>query len=165
MDCDNLNHEQNNLPRFDISTELPYCPCKFMTYSIVVGHCKVSSNIAPLARGDAETWGPHIPDVTSAAFFCKATLTVLPAGTPVEHIPSTSAWAAWASTRRSGARRGCPVRVSFYLKGRDGERVEHVLGRVAYVRADESDNRIGIEFQETLRESAQPELMRRLLSL
>ena len=60
---------------------------------------------------------------------------------------------------------GCTVRVSFYLKGPGGERVEQVLGRVAYVKADESGTRVGIEFQEPVEESTHPELTRRLLSL
>ena len=98
-------------------------------------------------------------------FFCKATLTVLPAGTPVDAYSFDISLGGVGLDAPVWCPRGSAVRVSFYLKGRDGERVEHVLGRVAYVRADESDNRIGIEFQETLRESAQPELMRRLLSL
>jgi hypothetical protein len=57
------------------------------------------------------------------------------------------------------------VRVSLYLHGREGEIVEHVLGRVAYQKADESGTRLGIEFQETIRESTHPALTRRLQSL
>ncbi len=40
-----------------------------------------------------------------------------------------------------------------------------MLGRVAYSRADEDGNRIGIEFLETIRESAQPLLAQKLNNL
>jgi hypothetical protein len=36
------------------------------------------------------------------------------------------------------------------------------LGRVAYSRADEDGNRVGIEFIEPIQESAQPALARKL---
>ena len=98
-------------------------------------------------------------------FFCKATLMILPAGTPVNAYSFDISLGGVGLDAPVSCPRGTAVRVSFYLKGRDGERVEHVLGQVAYVRADESDNRIGIEFQESVRESTQPELSRRLQNL
>ncbi len=121
-------------------------------------------------------------------FFCKATLTVLSAETAPHQYPrvphfgtatapispggiSVDAYSFDISLGGVGLNaqvscsRGCLVRVSFFLKGPDGERVEHVLGRVAYVRADESGTRVGIEFQEPVGESTHPELARRLQNL
>ena len=43
--------------------------------------------------------------------------------------------------------------------------MEDVLGKVAYSRADEDGNRIGIEFLETIRESTHPALTRKLNNL
>ena len=116
-------------------------------------------------------------------FFCKATLTVVAGETHSRQYPRVpfygkpspraaetcvDAYCFDISLGGVGLNtqvacpRGCTVRVSFFLKG---ESVEHVLGRVAYVRADESGTRIGIEFQESLRPSSHPGLTRRLMSL
>lgn len=62
--------------------------------------------------------------------------------------------------------RGTLVRVRFHLHDESiKDLVEDVLGKVAYSRADEDGNRIGIEFLETIRETTHPSLTRRLNSL
>jgi hypothetical protein len=65
--------------------------------------------------------------------------------------------------------RGQAIRVAFRLQvGRNGSAEtieEEVFGRVAYSRADEDGDRIGIEFVETIRESNQPVLAKKLNSL
>ena len=98
-------------------------------------------------------------------FFCKTTLTVLPTGTRVEAYSFDISLGGVGLEVPVSCPCGSPVRVSFFLKSPSGERVEQVPGRVAYVKADESGTRMGIEFQETIQESAQPELARRLQSL
>jgi hypothetical protein len=98
-------------------------------------------------------------------FFCKATLTILPAQTPVDAYAFDVSLGGVGLNAQVSCPRGSLVRVSFFLKSRSGEVVEHVLGRVAYERADESGTRLGIEFQESIRESTHPELTRRLQSL
>jgi hypothetical protein len=42
---------------------------------------------------------------------------------------------------------------------------EDILGRVAYSRADEDGNRIGVEFLENVQEATQPELAQKLNEL
>ena len=53
------------------------------------------------------------------------------------------------------------VRVRFHLHSATGEVVdEDAVGRVAYCQSQEDDNRLGVEFLETVRESTQPALTR-----
>ena len=59
---------------------------------------------------------------------------------------------------------GAGVAVTFHLSDQNGREAPcRVLGRVASLRADTEVNRIGIEFQEPLREAAQPLLVRKIL--
>jgi hypothetical protein len=98
-------------------------------------------------------------------FFCKATLIVLPAGTRVNAYTFDISAGGVGLNAQGACPYGSNVRVAFYLKGPSGVRVEQVPGQVAYVKADESGTRIGIEFQSPVQESTQPELARRLLGL
>jgi hypothetical protein len=64
------------------------------------------------------------------------------------------------------AARGQTVRVAFHLRdARQQPRIEEVIGRVAFCRADEDGNFLGVEFLEPLRATEQPELTRRLEKL
>jgi hypothetical protein len=98
-------------------------------------------------------------------FFCKATLTIAPENTPVDAYTFDISLGGVGLDAPVACPRGTAVRVAFFLKGRNGVLVEQVPGRVAYVNADESGTRVGIEFHEPIRESTHPELARRLLSL
>lgn len=100
------------------------------------------------------------------AWFCSLQLTVLPNG------PAMSAESFDISLGGVGAatevmiERGQAVRVRFHIRNGSKESVdEDVLGRVAYCRADEDGNRVGIEFLEPIQESAQPALARKLNSM
>ena len=96
-----------------------------------------------LVRGNPPREYPRAP------FFGKSSPTVLPAD-PVDAYAFDISLGGVGLNAQLPCPRGCMVRVSFFLKGPGGERVEHVLGRVAYVKADESGTRIGIEFQEPI---------------
>ncbi len=62
--------------------------------------------------------------------------------------------------------RGEAVGVGFHLKNVDGQPVvEEVLGRIAYCRADESGNLVGVEFVKPVQSATYPELTRTLLDL
>ena len=98
-------------------------------------------------------------------FFCQATLTVLPEGTRIDAYCFDISMSGVGLNVQGSRPAGCMVRVSFHLRNSDGEVVEHVLGRIAYEKADESGTRVGIEFQESIRESTHPELTRRLQNL
>lgn len=57
--------------------------------------------------------------------------------------------------------RGTNLRVRFTLKDKQsGQCIEDVLGRVAYTRADESGNHIGVEFLKIIDESTHPALFK-----
>ena len=61
---------------------------------------------------------------------------------------------------------GQSVRVRFHLPNGSYKWIrEDVVGNVAYSRADEDGNRIGIEFWETIQESRQPVLAQKLSAL
>lgn len=99
-------------------------------------------------------------------FFCELTVTSIPGG---EAAPARSldisvggvgmfAGVSWG--------RGDLVRIGFHLK--DAQQrpvVEQVLGRVAYSRADEDGNMLGVEFLEPIREAMHPVLARKLQTL
>lgn len=97
------------------------------------------------------------------AFFCPVQLTVLPDGPTVPAYSFDISAGGVGLTTTASMERGKDVRVDFHVKnGSHEECVESVLGRIAYLRADEDGNRIGIEFLETIRESAQPGLTKKL---
>jgi len=100
------------------------------------------------------------------AFFCPLQLTELRNGTTVPASSFDIGIGGVGLTTEIALERGQPVRVRFCLRHEsNGETDEDVLGQVAYCRADEDGNRIGIEFLEVVRESTQPALVRRLNSL
>ncbi len=100
------------------------------------------------------------------AFFCPLRLAVLPGG---RDIPANSFDISIAGVGLVAGlcpERGAHVRLRFLLKSDSAETVEEeILGRVAYSRADEDGNRIGIEFLKLPNESAQPTLMKKINSL
>lgn len=97
------------------------------------------------------------------AFFCPLQLTVLPNGPTVPANSFDISAGGVGVTAAVFLERGKDVRVDFHVKnGSHEECVESVLGRIAYSWADEDGNRIGIEFLETIRKSAQPGLMEKL---
>ena len=94
-----------------------------------------------------------------ALWFCPVQLTVLPDG------PVAPASALDISLGGVGVianimlERGVAVRVQFHIRNGKKEPIkESALGRIAYFRADEDSNRIGIEFFDTICESTQPTL-------
>ena len=119
--------------------------------------CKATLTVLPEKTPSAQ--------FTQTPFVGTATLRALPAGTSVDAYSFDISLGGVGLNAKAPYPRGSMVRVSFFLKDPGGERVEQVSGRVAYVKADESGTLVGIEFQETIRESTHPELTRRLLSL
>jgi c-di-GMP-binding flagellar brake protein YcgR len=97
-----------------------------------------------------------------AAFFCKAAVAIPPGAKPAEAHTFDLSLGGVGLYAQTPVQRGRPVMVSFFLNTPRGEVVEHVAGQIAYVKADETGTRIGIEFQEPLRDSANPELTHRL---
>lgn len=100
------------------------------------------------------------------AFFCPVKLSVLPDGPTIQASSFDISLAGIGLIASVFIERGKDVRVHFNMKNGSNETTEeNVLGRVAYSRADENGNRLGIEFLETIRESTQPVLTRKLYSL
>jgi len=100
------------------------------------------------------------------AFFCPLRLTVLPDGPTVPANSFDISLGGVGLATGASLPQGQSVSVRFQLKNAAGKPVEEIaLGRVAYVRADEDGNRVGIEFLEPIRDSAQPELSRKLNNL
>jgi c-di-GMP-binding flagellar brake protein YcgR len=99
-------------------------------------------------------------------FFCPLRLIVDPSETPMAASSFDISLGGVGLYTTTALNRGQMVRVQFLLRDRQGIIVEEeVQGRVAYCMADESGNRMGIEFSETLRESAQPALTQRVNQL
>ena len=62
--------------------------------------------------------------------------------------------------------RGQSVKVAFFFMNTKQQKVvETVAGQVAYLRATEDGNQLGIEFLEPLREDTHPQLMRAIHKL
>jgi hypothetical protein len=100
------------------------------------------------------------------AFFCPLQLTVLPNGLTVPGTSFDISIGGVGIATELFLERGQPVRLRFHLEnGSHGPIDEDILGRVAYARADEDGNRLGIEFLEAVCESGQPALARRLAKL
>jgi c-di-GMP-binding flagellar brake protein YcgR len=103
------------------------------------------------------------------AWFCPVQLRVLPDGPDIPANSFDISIGGVGVATNIMLERGQTVRVRFHLHcGTNGsaEMVdEDVLGRVAYSRADEDGDRIGIEFMETINGSAQPTLANKLNSL
>jgi hypothetical protein len=98
------------------------------------------------------------------AFYCSLHLTLLPNG------PTVSARSFDISVGGVGIAanilpaRGQAVRVRFHKRSSEWTG-EDVVGRVAYSRADEDGNRIGVEFVEQIQEATHPMLASRLNAL
>jgi hypothetical protein len=100
------------------------------------------------------------------AFFCPLHLTVLQDGTMTPASAIDISIGGVGATAPLSLERGQTVRVRFHLANGSGGRIdEDVLGRVAYSRADEDGNRVGIEFIEPIREANQPVLTRTINNL
>lgn len=100
------------------------------------------------------------------AFYCPVQLTVLPDGPDVPGNTFDISLAGMGLAAEVFLERGQDVLVRFHpAKGSPPDKDESVLGRVAYSRADEGGNRLGIEFVKPIRESTQPSLTRRLFNL
>jgi c-di-GMP-binding flagellar brake protein YcgR len=100
------------------------------------------------------------------AFFCPVDLTVQPNGPTLPGGSFDISLGGVGITTEQLLQRGQTVRVRFHLRnGAAGKIDEEVVGRVAYCRADEDGDRMGIEFLETIRESTCPVLARKLDNL
>jgi c-di-GMP-binding flagellar brake protein YcgR len=97
------------------------------------------------------------------AFFCPIRLTILPDGPDLPANSFDISIGGVGLVAPISLERGQDVVVHFRLKNPRRELVEEsVLGRVAYARADEDGNRIGIEFLRTLQPESHPLLARKL---
>jgi hypothetical protein len=100
------------------------------------------------------------------AFYCDLQLTVLPNGSLVNGRAFDISVGGVGIVCDVPLNRGQSVRVHFRLRNASqGWVQEDVVGRVAYLRADEDGNRIGIEFLEVIRESTNPMLAQMLDNL
>jgi c-di-GMP-binding flagellar brake protein YcgR len=100
------------------------------------------------------------------AFFCPVQLTVFSTGDVIEGNTVDISIGGVGLIAPAFLERGEEVCVRFRLHhGSDAMFEEEALGRVAYSLADEDGNRIGIEFLQTIRDSKQPELARRLSTM
>ena len=99
------------------------------------------------------------------AFFCRVELAVSSQSPPIAAQTFDISLGGVGVLSPRAIERGVTVNVAFFLRTPRGELVERIMGRIAYVKADESGTRLGIEFLETLAEATQPGLTRRLESL
>ncbi len=100
------------------------------------------------------------------AWFCPVKLRVLPDGPELPANTFDISIGGVGVTTNMMLERGKTVAVQFQLpNGTGGTINEDIMGRVAYSRADEDGDRIGIEFFETVRDSAQPALAKKLNNL
>jgi c-di-GMP-binding flagellar brake protein YcgR len=100
------------------------------------------------------------------AFFCPLHLTVQPDGPTVPGRSFDVSLGGVGICAGVLLERGQTVRIRFHLHNGSTKYIdEDIMGRVAYCRADEEGNRMGIEFLETIRETTQPALARKLNSL
>jgi c-di-GMP-binding flagellar brake protein YcgR len=97
------------------------------------------------------------------AFFCPIRLSVLPDGPDLPANSFDISIGGVGLVAPISLERGQEVEVHFSLKNPHGEPVEEsMMGRVAYARADEDGNRIGVEFLRTLQLETHPLLARKL---
>jgi hypothetical protein len=100
------------------------------------------------------------------AFYCPVDLTVLPNGPAVPGRSFDISIGGVGIITQIALERGQSVSVRFHMhNGASESKDEDILGRVAYSRADEDGDRIGIEFLATVQEAAQPMLARKLNNL
>ncbi len=97
------------------------------------------------------------------AFFCPIRLSILPDGPDLPANSFDISIGGVGLVAPISLERGQEVDVHFGLKNRCGQPAEEsMMGRVAYARADEGGNRIGIEFLRTLQLESHPLLARKL---
>lgn len=100
------------------------------------------------------------------AWFCPLHLTVLPNGPALECESFDISLGGVGIAGSVMLERGKSVRVLFHIRNGTKETIdEEVMGRVAYSRADEDGNRLGIEFLEPIKEAANPALAKKLNAL
>jgi hypothetical protein len=98
-------------------------------------------------------------------FFCPLHVTVLPEGVAAPATSIDISIVGVGITSALSMERGRSVRVRFQFKNGSEETYdEEVWGRVAYSRADENGNRLGIEFLEPIRASTHPVLAHKIES-
>ncbi len=98
-----------------------------------------------------------------AAFFSPLQLSVLPDGPTATGTSFDISIGGVGISTQIMLERGQDVRICFQLCNGSNESIEEeVLGRVAYCRADEDGNCMGIAFLQTIRESTQPVLTRKV---
>ena len=99
-------------------------------------------------------------------FFCPLHLIVLPEGTSTPANSIDISMGGVGITSVVSLERGQSVCIRFHLKNGSFETSdEDVVGRVAYSRADEDGNRLGIEFLEPIRASTHPLLLHKVEAL
>lgn len=97
------------------------------------------------------------------AFFCPVTVSVLPNGPAMLGTTFDISLGGVGITTERMLERGQSVRVRFHFRQGTSEAIEEdVMGQVAYSRADEDGDRVGIEFLETVDESKHPMLAYKL---
>jgi len=96
-------------------------------------------------------------------FFCPLHLTVLPRGPTLPANSFDLGLGGVGLCADIFLERGQEVLLRFHIN-HHGQNVidEEIFGRVAYSRADEDGNRIGVEFLELLRDSTYPQLSQAL---
>ena len=95
------------------------------------------------------------------AYFRPLRLTVLPGGPTVPGNSFDISRGGVGLVADISLERGQSVFIHFQVQNQRHEAVEAgVPGKVAYFRADEDGNYIGVEFLEDIRESSQPVLAR-----
>jgi c-di-GMP-binding flagellar brake protein YcgR len=127
---------------------------------IVTQRSRRTTNTFALHGGRTMLWRRRYERV---AFYCSLDLKVQPDGPTIPSRAFDISLGGVGVTSELALERGQTVRVCFHLhNGSEGGINEDILGRVAYSKADEDGVRMGIEFLETIRESSQPALARKL---
>jgi len=99
-------------------------------------------------------------------FYCDVVVRVLPNGVAVPARSLDLSLKGVGIVTQAAFEPDQLVTISFFLKDASQKEVqEHVLGRVAYLKADVDANRIGVEFAELLRCSQHPQLWNKLLKI
>lgn len=96
-------------------------------------------------------------------FLCQVELSAFPDGPMLEGSSLDLSLGGVGVVTASALSVGQVVAVTFHLREDGLDVQEKVIGRVANLKADVDANRIGLEFLEPLRETAQPVLVRRLV--
>jgi hypothetical protein len=98
-------------------------------------------------------------------FYCRVSMTGLPEQFTFTAQSMDISLQGLGVSALSGLEKGHLVKVTFYLKDeRQREVTEHIMGRIAYLRADENGSCMGISFLEKITEATHPYLSRQLES-